>query len=38
VRLVVGAQIPVNHFAERQVTAMLSLLWDWFDGGLTEGW
>ena len=38
VMLVVGAEIPVNHFDERPTTMMLFLLWDWFDGGLTEGW
>jgi mono/diheme cytochrome c family protein len=38
VMLVLGAEIPVNEFDERQITAMVHLLWDWFDGGFTEGW
>lgn len=38
VMLVLGAQIPINEFRERHVTVMMSLLWDWFDGGLAEGW
>ena len=38
VMLVLGAEIPVTRFEERQITVMLSLLWDWFDGGFTEGW
>jgi hypothetical protein len=38
VMMVLGSEIPINHFDERQVTVMLSLLWDWFDGGLAEGW
>jgi hypothetical protein len=33
-----GAEIPVTEFDERPVTVAASLLWDWYDGGLTEGW
>jgi len=38
VMLVLGAEIPVTQFDERQTTVMLALLWDWFDGGFAEGW
>ncbi len=38
VMLVLGAEIPVTRFERRQITAMLHLLWDWFDGGFAEGW
>ncbi len=33
-----GASIPVLHREGRGVTVMAYLLWDWFDGGLLEGW
>ncbi len=36
--LSVGARIPVDHFAERPIYALLYLLWDFVDGGLAEGW
>ena len=32
-----GARIPVGGPA-RPATAMVSLTWDWFEGGLMEGW
>jgi hypothetical protein len=38
VRLSLGAQLPVNHTRERPVRALLYVLWDWYDGGLAEGW
>jgi cbb3-type cytochrome c oxidase subunit III len=38
VRASVGVQVPVNHRAGRPVQAGFYLLWDWFDGGLFEGW
>ena len=38
VMLVLGAEIPVTRFDDRQITAMVHLLWDWFDGGFFEGW
>jgi len=38
VMLVIGTEIPVNHFDERPSKVMMFFLWDWFDGGLTEGW
>lgn len=34
----VGVMIPVSDFGPRQTQVMAYLLWDWFDGGLTEGW
>jgi mono/diheme cytochrome c family protein len=33
-----GVRIPLNHRDERDAQVMLYLLWDWFDGGLFEGW
>jgi hypothetical protein len=33
-----GVRIPVNKWDERPVELMVYLLWDWFDGGLLEGW
>jgi hypothetical protein len=38
VRASVGVQVPVNHTAGRPVQVAFYLLWDWFDGGLFEGW
>lgn len=34
----IGVQVPVNHTAGRPVQVTFYLLWDWFDGGLVEGW
>jgi len=34
----VGVRIPVNQTAGRPIQIMFYLLWDRFDGGLTEGW
>ncbi len=33
-----GVRIPATNTAGRPVQLMLYLLWDWFDGGLREGW
>jgi mono/diheme cytochrome c family protein len=33
-----GLQIPVNERAGRNRKALVYFLWDWFDGGLLEGW
>jgi hypothetical protein len=33
----VGARIPVDG-SDRNVQVMGYLLWDWFDGGLLDGW
>lgn len=33
-----GLQIPVTNTGSRDTAAVVYLLWDWFDGGLTEGW
>jgi hypothetical protein len=38
VRASVGVQVPMNHTAGRPVQVAFYLLWDWFDGGLFEGW
>lgn len=33
-----GVRTPVNNTPGRQTQVMFYLLWDWFDGGLREGW
>ena len=33
-----GVRIPVNERDTRSKTFMVYLLWDWFDGGLFDGW
>jgi hypothetical protein len=33
-----GVRTPVTDTAERDTKVIVYLLWDWFDGGLTEGW
>jgi mono/diheme cytochrome c family protein len=38
VRANVGVRVPVNHMAGRPLEVSFYLLWDWFDGGLLEGW
>lgn len=38
VALNVGALVPMEGSATRDVRLVLYLLWEWFDGGLTEGW
>ena len=38
VRANVGVRRPVNNTAGRPTQLMFYVLWDWFDGGLLEGW
>jgi mono/diheme cytochrome c family protein len=38
VRANLGFRIPVTNTAGRPIQAVFYLLWDWFDGGLREGW
>jgi len=38
VRLDVALRIPLNDTDVRETTALVYVLWDWFDGGLFEGW
>lgn len=38
VMLNVGLQLPLNRTDERSTVLMVYLLWDWFDGGLFDGW
>lgn len=33
-----GVRIPVNDRAGRSTQVLTYLLWDWFDGGLLDGW
>jgi hypothetical protein len=34
----VGVQVPVTERAGRPTRVMAYILWDWFDGGLFDGW
>jgi mono/diheme cytochrome c family protein len=38
IRAALGYRIPVNDTANRPRQVMAYFLWDWFDGGLFEGW
>lgn len=38
VRFNLGFRIPVTNTADRPIQAVFYILWDWFDGGLREGW
>ncbi len=38
VRAEVGVRIPLTDRDGRETAIMAYLLWDWFDGGLFEGW
>jgi hypothetical protein len=33
-----GVRIPLTNRAERDTQFLTYLLWDWFDGGLFDGW
>jgi hypothetical protein len=37
-RLNGGVRLPINDRSERTPTVVFYFLWDWFDGGLFEGW
>ena len=34
----VGVRRPVNNISGRTTQLVFYVLWDWFDGGLREGW
>ena len=38
VRFNLGVRIPATNTAGRPVQVVFYLLWDWFDGGLLQGW
>jgi hypothetical protein len=38
VLLNVGLRMPINDRVGRQTQLMVYVLWDWFDGGLFDGW
>jgi hypothetical protein len=38
VRVNVGLQVPATNIAGRSKQFVFYFLWDWFDGGLLEGW
>jgi hypothetical protein len=38
VMLNVGVRVPINDRGERRTQVLTYLLWDWFDGGLFDGW
>jgi hypothetical protein len=33
-----GVRVPVNQRESRRVQVLTYFLWDWFDGGLLDGW
>jgi mono/diheme cytochrome c family protein len=37
-RVCAGARVPLTDRGSRHVEVVAYLLWDWFDGGLLEGW
>jgi hypothetical protein len=38
IRANVGLRLPVNDFVPRPTQVLFYLMWDWFDGGLRDGW
>lgn len=38
VRAALGYRVPLNDTADRPKQVMAYFIWDWFDGGLLEGW
>lgn len=38
IRASVGIQVPITDRTDRATAVLGYLLWDWADGGLTEGW
>jgi len=38
IRTAVGYRVPVNDTVGRPKQFVAYFLWDWFDGGLFEGW
>lgn len=38
VRLAAGVRLPLTDASTRDTQVLVYLLWDWFDGGLLEGW
>jgi hypothetical protein len=38
IRLDVGLRVPVTEAGPRPTRFVSYVLWDWFDGGLLEGW
>ncbi len=38
VRANIGLRLPINDFGPRPTQLVFYLMWDWFDGGLRDGW
>lgn len=38
IQINVGARIPLTGRDERSTVVMMYFMWDWYDGGLLEGW
>jgi hypothetical protein len=38
VRLAGGLRVPVTQTQERRKSAVVYLLWDWYEGGILQGW
>ena len=38
IALSLGVRVPMNNAGPRATQVMFYLMWDWFDGGLRDGW
>ena len=38
IRVSAGLQLPINNTTGRSKQVVFYFLWDWFDGGLLDGW
>jgi hypothetical protein len=38
IRANIGLRLPLNDYGPRTTQVMFYLLWDWFDGGILDGW
>jgi mono/diheme cytochrome c family protein len=38
IRASLGIRLPINDFGPRPTQVLFYLMWDWFDGGLRDGW
>jgi hypothetical protein len=38
IRANLGLKLPINDFGPRTTQLLFYIMWDWFDGGLRDGW
>jgi hypothetical protein len=38
IQISLGARVPLTDSSERSTVFMMYFMWDWYDGGLLEGW